>query len=1246
MHSTRLAALGVALFLCVLPMTGVSQTPASVPGPDQGKNILYTGQLDGFLGTPDLCSGLSDAQCRDFIHQRATSLKNLKTSSGAILVGMGDNFGPDLLWNPCKSGACPGGLSYPQDYQYIPAKMIDQRTAPKPTDNHVVQLMGSAYNAVVPGKEDFAYGVQYLRAVAEDGGVPLIGNNLVVQPTPSPECLSYPAPTSALPLLPNQVSTAIASGSSGAAGGAGAGASSGGAATCPTQPSAPNSTLLPTLAWPDSSSIYPWTISIAMSVPAGRFDTKQDAMVCPIDPKSKKKDDTPATCIHWAQELAFENTSAAQAEAAQKREQDRIEALNRSTGSNASPISPATTIARYTLKDPKSIPIDPNGAISEAPGSLTAMLYPENPVKICLYSIVDKKYECTDPGSPITVQRTLFPRAWITATNSSGEDYVVFAALAPDTLNGLSTANRQWSSKKLTPPQKDGPPMQVTTGDPAQAVTQAVNAYNELNPHKKATAVVLAQMTPAEAKSLSDSLGVTSYAYIQHDSTQVGVIFSAADVVESTPQLTLSTAGRKVAAQGRYIPVVTPGPIFQKEDCLNHSPDLIQSCVAQLSLARDESSLTNTPFTREYSERPSAALSSNNTFCDDQPHPTWECKMLEEMREALYDSSHGMHADIAILEAKDFDYQRSGITPDSFVPPAAATSPTSEQVIKALWNAGNLTRVTLLGSTLTTILTQNQTNQARTYQTLATARQAEQLRIVGIYQRGTTFYVRGVPLDQTKLYSVATSDNLANTTSDYSSLSSPDQNFPDVFWHHGRTINIADIANVATGLPGVPPTTSLWEVASLEAPYQGQVTKAERVAAAPQIAPIAITHSNRSLFSKPDPTPKGVTPGPSLPTLSSMAQLEPFTHIVLQQVAVGYSFSRPSQSDENIGANLGGVSNPNVATAHSDTFSSVADGRIEHYLKRGRCPFCFSDYGIDGQFNFTHTLLGSTTPSTAVTTAGIPVSSTASSFPSNAFFESPFFDFQTSANKYWKPLVLRPGVFSVNIAAVTQYLASAPPTTPPPPGTPTVDFELTTKRTETVGANVGTRLEKSDFNYVELGYSWQKIHDVLSGISAPGQMECSLTNSMTLAGCAKTLNPTGPLTASYSTYTQNAGGYLIGMLTYHFLKQPFPAGYPVNFPRKTLFLYQGTAFGNFFGYERSAPSSLLTRYAFQWNNSLQFTLPANFTFGPSYNWFFYQANQHGVGSSLHRSALSVQLNYSFDWHSGLSSANAAVGKVQ
>jgi hypothetical protein len=109
---------------------------------------------------------------------------------------------------------------------------------------------------------------------------------------------------------------------------------------------------------------------------------------------------------------------------------------------------------------------------------------------------------------------------------------------------------------------------------------------------------------------------------------------------------------------------------------------------------------------------------------------------------------------------------------------------------------------------------------------------------------------------------------------------------------------------------------------------------------------------------------------------------------------------------------------------------------------------------------------------------------------------------------------------------------------------------------------------------------------------------------------------------------------------------PFKDGYPVNPLKKALLLYQGTAFGNFFAYGNASTSSALTRYAFAFDNTLQVQLPANFTFGPSYNWFFFQANGHTPGSSLHRSSISAQLNYSFDWHTGQSLTKALVGKTQ
>jgi hypothetical protein len=136
------------------------------------------------------------------------------------------------------------------------------------------------------------------------------------------------------------------------------------------------------------------------------------------------------------------------------------------------------------------------------------------------------------------------------------------------------------------------------------------------------------------------------------------------------------------------------------------------------------------------------------------------------MIRSTYDAMPNWYPDVAILEAKDFDYTRGGFKADSEV------MPSTTQALEALWNAGNLTRVTLLGSTLTTILNQVNTNQTQTFGTIASTTQSQQLRILGVFRVGQSYFVNGIPLDAGKLYSVVTSDNMATTSSDYSSLGS------------------------------------------------------------------------------------------------------------------------------------------------------------------------------------------------------------------------------------------------------------------------------------------------------------------------------------------------------------------------------------------------------------------------------------------------------------------------------------------
>ena len=615
----------------------------------------------------------------------------------------------------------------------------------------------------------------------------------------------------------------------------------------------------------------------------------------------------------------------------------------------------------------------------------------------------------------------------------------------------------------------------------------------------------------------------------------------------------------------------------------------------------------------------------------------------------MYDTFPNWNSDRNVFEQKvNFDYVRSGLDSDG---PYSPGNPTADQMIEALWNAGNLTRVTLLGSTLTAILSQNKTNQSENFQTLPSVSRSKQLRILGIFQVGQTYYVNGIPLDSTKLYVVATSDNLATTTSDYASVASQDQNLPEVFWLKHQTKNIAEIMYVAEHGSIAAVSPALLAQADIEAPYDsqntGQITKNDRKQAAPQLTPIelSLTHSMRTI--------PAYSTHPSLSELGEQAQLGSLWHIAVQQVAIGFSNARPSQSDQNIGTNLGGVTNPNVNSPHSDTLTAVDDSRIERYFKRGRCNFCAADAGLDGQINFTRSIQGSTTPShstanpMAQSSAGLPVPTTSVDYPANTYIVSPFLEFQTSKIDNWKPIVIRPALLTANVASLTQYLASGNVSLSLPP----LDFVLSVRRTVTLGEDVGTRFEWSDFTYFEFGYSHQKSYNVLSDVSVPNLPPCQLNNSTTLSKCAGKLPATSgvPLTAGYSAYNQN-GGYMLYTVTQEFPRNnPFKDGYPVEFFKEGAVPLSGDRVRKFLrlrGRLEASTSSALTRYAFAFNNTLQVQLPANFTFGPSYNWFFFQANGHGLGSSLHRSSISAQLNYSFDWHTGQSLARALVGKTQ
>jgi hypothetical protein len=372
------------------------------------------------------------------------------------------------------------------------------------------------------------------------------------------------------------------------------------------------------------------------------------------------------------------------------------------------------------------------------------------------------------------------------------------------------------------------------------------------------------------------------------------------------------------------------------------------------------------------------------------------------------------------------------------------------------------------------------------------------------------------------VYVVVTSDNMATTSSDFSALASMDQNAPEVFWHHSRTKTIAEVELNQSNLT----KTALRGRDNLEAMYQFAPTLTNRREAAPHLSPIAlsITHSTRTVFR--------TTANSSLSTNGRDAQLRPVWRAAIQQLSMGFSNSRPSQSDQDIGTYLGGVSNPNVVSPHNDILSTVYDSRAMRYVKRRTCNICPADFGLDAQINFTRSIQGSTTPqtSTVITTEGNPVPVTTVSYPANTYLASPFVESQVSKWDFWKPVVLRPGLTTANVASLTSLLPSMKNPNAPK-NSPTVDFVLSQRRTFTLGQDIGTRFEWSDFTYLEFGATYQRSYNVLSAVSVTGQTSCPLNSSTSLSTCTSGLTATvgTPLRASYGTYNQRGSSADLGI---------------------------------------------------------------------------------------------------------------------
>jgi hypothetical protein len=254
MRASWLASVaGASVIVLSLAIPNYSQTKqdptppkqaADVPSPPQDSlaldnkvdaiRILYTGKTFGYFRIPDwqgpspLGDGCKDpARQKDKSDAAAEFEQLLKTefqidkTKGAILVGTGDNFAPEIEARDfCDPPTGQPGAN--KNYQRVGKELFDWDANSKqwirsdshsqgnatpanglfmiPTDNVANFFIKEGYSALVPGKQDFYFGPERIRELARfmatqsvpstsgtlhnsGAGVQMLGANIVIQTT-------------------------------------------------------------------------------------------------------------------------------------------------------------------------------------------------------------------------------------------------------------------------------------------------------------------------------------------------------------------------------------------------------------------------------------------------------------------------------------------------------------------------------------------------------------------------------------------------------------------------------------------------------------------------------------------------------------------------------------------------------------------------------------------------------------------------------------------------------------------------------------------------------------------------------------------------------------------------------------------------------------------------------------------------------------------------------------------------------
>ena len=404
--------------------------------------------------------------------------------------------------------------------------------------------------------------------------------------------------------------------------------------------------------------------------------------------------------------------------------------------------------------------------------------------------------------SPFQVSRPFFedPQPWL-EKDVNGVRFVIFGVVDDELRGQLSPENAAWRDK-------DHQHSEVAVVAPETALAQALEAYAADAASRPAFAgkvvhMLMAQMAPAKAEALAASLTTQSNAPAP---LPFDLVLSAADERRSTGRevreikpltsaiVAPAAVAQSLSAATLNAPLIIPHPIYLQ----NAEPHLIEPLEAVFVIS--------SPAGKRYVNEPYMPLAANhlvefNALCPKMPQlekklvdfldrhkglvSEDECPGLDKVQcFTLYSMRKQFNADAAMLQRWDFFdacvYRPDGKNPHITTPIPPDDLPQSLQ--RTVWNASYLTRVSITGAKLKSVLdTSQKIAKAQKASTYTSALHDRDLVYIGIAKKDKTYYVNSEPIDDNRIYSIATDDALAVGSTQYPDLTDTSFAKPEVF---------------------------------------------------------------------------------------------------------------------------------------------------------------------------------------------------------------------------------------------------------------------------------------------------------------------------------------------------------------------------------------------------------------------------------------------------------------------------------